>query len=170
MSANNGARSACPHTILKILLEGQIPRSGRHVCQLVVSESCSLLNGAVIPSATSRGGEDLSVQRETLNIELVAWGEFHRGDPNQDGTTNLLEAVFLLKMLFRDGEPSACEESADIDDDASLGVTDTIGLLEYLFNGGPPPAAPGPPPRACGVDPVDTPGNLGCTAYRACAR
>lgn len=70
------------------------------------------------------------------------------------------------------GNPStlACLKSADSNIDATIDITDGIAILQYLFNGGPPPAAPVPPEAPCGVD-VDAPGSaadLGCEEYRAC--
>ncbi len=44
---------------------------------------------------------------------------------------------------------------------------DANATVRFLFLGGPPPAAPGAPPAACGFDPdpPGSPGDLGCEEY-----
>ena len=46
----------------------------------------------------------------------------------------------------------------DINGDGAVALADAIGLLTFLFQGGPPPSAPYP---VCGADP-DPAGSLGC--------
>lgn len=93
---------------------------------------------------------------------------FHRGDLNDDGVSNLTDAVMILGYLFLgEGDPS-CLEAADIDDDGEVNLTDAVGLLVHLFSGGPPPARPGPPGYPCGYDPPGSP-DLGCLSFRGCA-
>jgi len=73
--------------------------------------------------------------------------------------------VSILGLLFL-GEPERfeCHQAADLDAGGVLDISDAVFLLEYLFLGGPPPAAPFPDcgPAAQGA------GALPCTASPDC--
>ena len=60
------------------------------------------------------------------------------------------DPLALLNALFRGGPQPPCPDAADSDDDGSLGVTDAIYTLGWLFLAG--PEFPGPGARACGPD------------------
>jgi hypothetical protein len=95
---------------------------------------------------------------------------FHRGDPNNDGRTNLSDGIFLFNFLFLGGNDPSCMESADSNSDRKLDISDGTFLLNFLFLGGPPPASPGASPAPCGLSPPG-PGvhsKLGCLAYNHC--
>jgi hypothetical protein len=49
-----------------------------------------------------------------------------------------------------------------------VGLADAVLILDFLFRGGPPPAAPGPTSCGADPDPAGSPGNLGCGSYDAC--
>ena len=72
-------------------------------------------------------------------LEIFAGPRFIRGDPNHDGTTNILDAV-------------TCADAVDTNDDGFTNLVDVIFLLEYLFANGPMLPAPF---LVCGVDPTD---------------
>ncbi|MBI4604881.1 MAG: VCBS repeat-containing protein [Planctomycetes bacterium] len=97
--------------------------------------------------------------------------QFHRGDPDASGRTDISDAIVVFGHLFL-WDPTAlpCLESADADNDGAIDISDGIYLLRWLFTGGPEPAAPGPAAAPCGVDPDATgsPGDLGCAAYPPC--
>jgi hypothetical protein len=93
--------------------------------------------------------------------------EFHRGDPNGDGSMNITDGIFVLNFLFLGGSKPGCMESADANDDGAVNITDGIYMLNYLFLGGPAPRAPGAPAQPCGPDPAGSP-DLGCDAYEKC--
>jgi hypothetical protein len=90
---------------------------------------------------------------------------FRRGDANDDGQTNLADAVYTLNHLFRGGPEPNCLEAADSDDNGAVNLTDPVRLLNHLFQGGPAPPAPGP--IDCGEDPAGSP-RLGCRSYSRC--
>ena len=65
----------------------------------------------------------------------------------------------ILGFLFTAPAPAVFfADSADVDDDGRVAVTDAIRLLQHLYQGGPPPEEPslGSP----GPDP--SPDELGC--------
>ena len=70
-------------------------------------------------------------------------GAFLRGDSNQDGKINIVDAVVTLDYLFRGGPAVSCADGADADDNGRLSLTDAIVTLHYLFRGGTPMKAPG---------------------------
>jgi hypothetical protein len=96
--------------------------------------------------------------------------QFHRGDPNSDGTTNISDGLAIFDFLFLGGTAPRCRESADVNNNGSIDITDGVYLLNWLFLGGPEPAAPGPTTAPCGLDPDPpaSPADLGCEAYGHC--
>ncbi len=87
--------------------------------------------------------------------------QFRRGDANDDGTTNIADAVSLLTELFGNGPASPCADAADANDDGALDIGDPIAVLNTLFGGSGPPL-PEPGSSTCGVDP--TADDLRCAA------
>ena len=93
---------------------------------------------------------------------------FHRGDPNNDGQTDLSDAVFILGFLFLGGAAPSCLESANVNDDTEIDLSDSVYLLSFLFLGGLAPPAPGSTTAPCGEDPASSPSFVGCAAYAFC--
>jgi hypothetical protein len=97
--------------------------------------------------------------------------QFHRGDPNSSGTTDISDGVAILGFLFL-GTPASfdCLESADTNNDARIDISDGVAILQFLFNGTAAPASPGPTGEPCGldVDPPGSQGDLGCALYDKC--
>jgi parallel beta-helix repeat protein len=97
--------------------------------------------------------------------------QFHRGDPNSSGTTDISDGFSVFGHLFG-GNPASltCAESADSNNDGTIDISDGIYLLSWLFIGGPEPAGPGPTGMPCGFDPdpPGSPGDLGCESYDHC--
>ena len=70
---------------------------------------------------------------------IIADCEYNQSDPNYDGITNLVDAVFLVNYLFRNGPPICVEKSGDVNCDGEVTVADIVYLVNYLFINGPPP-------------------------------
>jgi YVTN family beta-propeller protein len=90
--------------------------------------------------------------------------EFERGDCNGDGgALNISDPVFLLSYNFSGTAAPPCMAACDANGDGEIigQVSDAIYLLNHLFLGGPPPAAPFP---GCGPGLLDTDPGLGCAA------
>ncbi|MGE3165738.1 MAG: hypothetical protein AB7O52_12580 [Planctomycetota bacterium] len=96
---------------------------------------------------------------------MPAGPQLVRGDCNDDGSTNLTDAVFLLNFLFPQGAPPAlgCVDACDANDDGGLNIPDAVTLLLALFG---MPTQPLPGPLSCGVDP--TLDALDCVAFAHC--
>lgn len=68
-------------------------------------------------------------------------------DADGDARLDLTDAVSILDALFRgrmDPSLAACLDRGDADDSGTVGITDAIRLLLFLFQGGPPPPPPFP--------------------------
>jgi hypothetical protein len=89
---------------------------------------------------------------------------FMRSDANQDGLSDMSDAVEILAELFLgEGPGRGCPQSLDVDDNGAVELTDSVYLLTFLFNGGDAPPAPF---GFCGVDFSD--GGLVCETYAPC--
>lgn len=119
-------------------------------------------------------GEEMSIYvvitcNEAAEPPVIVTPDPHlrRGDCNNDGSRNLVDAIFLLGFLFPapGSQPSmlVCLDACDANDDGSLNLVDAINLLNALF--GQPPI-PLPEPQQCGPD--TTLSNLTCLAHTAC--
>ena len=87
---------------------------------------------------------------------------FLRGDCDGDGRHSISDGICILSYLFR-GSQVGCPDSVDTDDSGSLGLTDAVYLLNWLFRLDPAPAAPFPD---CGTDPTGD--ELDCPVGGSC--
>ncbi len=81
---------------------------------------------------------------------------FLRGDADSSGDLDISDPIRILLHLFASFDVG-CRDAADVSDDGIVDQADAIALLMYLFEPGPPPAAPFP---EVGTDP--TPDSLTC--------
>jgi len=148
------------------------------------SDGDGTTNGAELqdPGGTWRPGEDDPGEVAAVTNPGVPDGNvpepepdplsptFHRGDPDNNGATDLTDAILIFNFLFQNGDAPTCAESADFNNDAAIDLTDGVALLNFLFLQGPVAAAPGPVDATCGedIDEEGTPGDLGCSFYDAC--
>ena len=89
---------------------------------------------------------------------------FMRSDANQDGLSDMSDAVEILAELFLgEGSGRGCPQSLDVDDNGAIELTDSVYLLTFLFNGGDSPPAPF---DSCGAD--LSAGGLTCEIYAPC--
>ena len=76
---------------------------------------------------------------------------FARGDANEDGRVNVLDAVNVLRSIVGQVEIVGCLDRLDVDDSGAIDITDGAALLNWIFRasaGFAPVAALG----ECGVD------------------
>lgn len=69
---------------------------------------------------------------------------FIRCDPNNDGQSDIADAIFLVNSLFRGGPAASCQASADCNGDSLHDVSDALYNVAHQFSGGPAPGAPYP--------------------------
>jgi len=86
-------------------------------------------------------------------LETLPPKHFVRGDANQDGFINIVDAVRMLELQFFGIDPILCADQLDANDDGSHNLADPVMLLSFLYAG----AAPLPPPfPSCGGDSTST--------------
>jgi hypothetical protein len=61
------------------------------------------------------------------------------GDLNRDGIVDVVDIVFLVDYLFKDGPAPQPPALADINGDCYATVSDVVYLINYVFKSGPPP-------------------------------
>ncbi len=87
---------------------------------------------------------------------------FIRGDPNDDESINISDAVKILSYLFGGGDLS-CVDAADAIDDGAIDIADAVTLVLHLFNDyGDLPE----PFGECGSDPTED--QLACEEFTSC--
>ena len=120
--------------------------------------------GAEVLVLPNRGQASRDLDRNGIPDECSPAGaRFRRGEVNMDASTDMSDAISLLRWLFADGPGISCIEAADGNDDGRADLSDAVWLLRYLFLGAAPPYEPF---AACGADP--TPDALGCLSFPGC--
>ena len=100
--------------------------------------------------------------------EFFEWNQFGlspgvayiRGDTNADLEHDISDAIAILEDLFTAAETLHCDDAADGNGDGFVDVGDASFLLNFLFLGAEPPAAPYP---TCGFLAL-----LGCEEFTPC--
>jgi len=62
-----------------------------------------------------------------------------RGDANTDGDMNMLDIMYLINYLYRDGEAPLVEDAADVNFDGTINLFDPTYMVNFLYRSGPPP-------------------------------
>ena len=94
-------------------------------------------------------------------LDVCQGSAFIRGDANQDGGMDISDPVWMLQYLFATARVD-CVAAFDFNGDELLDLSDVIGELSFIFQGGTPPEFPYPD---CGV-PAGTIG--GCYSFSVC--
>ena len=94
------------------------------------------------PVAGPADGQPIEVVITDFSFSPPCRDLFMRGDINDDGSLDVVDATFLLFHLFMMGEPPGCDDAADVNDDGLLDSADVISLLNFLFSGQNPPPPP----------------------------
>lgn len=61
------------------------------------------------------------------------------GDANHDGSVGIVDVVFMINYLFKNGPAPSCSNCTDVNCDCEIGLVDAVYLINYLFRGGEPP-------------------------------
>lgn len=62
------------------------------------------------------------------------------GDANDNGFTNIADAIFIINMVFDQGPEPSCLDEGDANGNNSVNIADAIHIISAVFNEGPPPA------------------------------
>jgi hypothetical protein len=65
--------------------------------------------------------------------------DFPPGDADSNGVVDVVDVVFLIDYLFKNGPAPLCFSCADANCDDNVSVSDVVYLINFLFNDGPPP-------------------------------
>lgn len=76
---------------------------------------------------------------------------FVRGDVNWSDDVDVSDVVMILVATFQSGEVLDCIDTADVNDDGAVDVSDPILAISYLYLGG---AEPPEPAVSIGLDPT----------------
>ena len=114
-------------------------------------------NVATVSGATA---DFCTCQAAAVNFVPIVFPSFRRCDPNDDGQSDIADAIYIVNGLFRGGAAATCLASVDCNDDGLNDVSDALYNIAYRFSGGPAPAAPFP---AC-----DQIGDVDCEEFTSC--
>lgn len=64
------------------------------------------------------------------------------GDANNDGLTNVADAVFIVNYVFKGGAAPYCPQEGDANSDGVVNIGDAVFLINYVFKNGPAPTCP----------------------------
>jgi hypothetical protein len=84
--------------------------------------------------------EDSSVPvKKYMKYVMVSVIEGMAGDADCNCDYNLLDATYLINLLYKDGPTVMCEAGEDANGDASCNLLDVTCLINYLYKEGPQP-------------------------------
>jgi hypothetical protein len=63
------------------------------------------------------------------------------GDADGFGSTDIADAVFLIRYIFSDGPTPVPLSKGDVNCDSVVDISDPVYLITYIFKGGPAPCA-----------------------------
>ncbi len=104
-------------------------------------------NVATVSGATQDFGCLENAHISFLSQAAPEVSEFIRCDPNDDGRSNIADAIWIVNELVRKGRATTCPAAADCNSDDNRDLTDAVFAIAYQFQAG---AAPGAPFPACG--------------------
>jgi hypothetical protein len=61
------------------------------------------------------------------------------GDANGDGIASIVDAVYIVNYLFKNGPEPSPMATGDANGDCRVSISDVVYLVNYLFNSGPAP-------------------------------
>ena len=91
--------------------------------------------------------------------EVFPQTRFSRGDCNDDGSTDISDAICALGWLFLGAERPGCVAALNTNGDGLVDISDSVALLGFLFLGGLPPVPPFP---NCGPGDLPADTEVGC--------
>jgi len=61
------------------------------------------------------------------------------GDINRSGSINLLDILYLINYLYKDGNSPIIPDMVDVNNSGSIDIMDAVYLINYLYKSGPEP-------------------------------
>jgi hypothetical protein len=84
----------------------------------------------------SQGDYHVEVIERPFTVKICPYAP---GDINCDEIVDMVDVIFLINYLFRDGEIPCPLKAADVNCDQDVGLVDVVYLINYIFRSGPPP-------------------------------
>ena len=141
-------------------ISGTVPNSYLNITPLAIS------------SPDGKGGAFDAAAEETPHPTFIKEGrvyvqqrQFIRGDANNSRSLDLADVRAILEATFLGTDLIRCKEAADVDNNGSIDISDSIWLMNYLYAGGHPPAAPFPELGPDADADFEKNSHLGCEAY-----
>jgi hypothetical protein len=72
---------------------------------------------------------------ENFSIEIIP----ACGDVEIDGLVNILDVVYIINYLYKNGAEPTPPDNADVDNDTLINILDAVYLINYLYKSGPDP-------------------------------
>jgi len=87
-------------------------------------------------SADFDGDDDPDIAVANLKagkISIMLTSEEIRGDVNNSGQIDIVDVVYLLNFIFKEGPAPFPEKSGDLNCDGTMSISDVIFILKYAF-------------------------------------
>ncbi len=118
-----------------------LPDSGRIINLYFLYQAgsgFSTLDTTTQSSFSTRFNADYMTYKPVVKEGYIADRFILKGDPNDDGSVNLLDVTFLINYLYKAG-PEPILYAGDIYSDGVVNLLDIVYLINYLYKDGPPP-------------------------------
>ena len=106
----------------------------------ILTTSKSDLSAAGLKANVDKANAFIAAHPEIKCVATVLC-DCRPGDPNNDGATNLADAVYVINYVFKGGPAPApypvC--SGDPNADCAVNLADAVYVINYVFKGGPAP-------------------------------
>jgi hypothetical protein len=120
------------------------------------------IGSGVISPVTDNGDGTFSVhitapaiaETDIFTIEITAGGETVEIDPHPsleyklladadgDDAVNILDVVFLINYMYKNGPTPEPVEFSDVNNDTFINILDVVYIINYLYKNGPEPVCP----------------------------
>lgn len=64
------------------------------------------------------------------------------GDPDGDENTNILDIVYMINYLYKNGPAPVSPNESDVNSDSYINILDIVYLINYIYKNGPEPTCP----------------------------
>jgi sugar lactone lactonase YvrE len=96
-----------------------------------------------VPDDCDNCPEDYNPEQEDMNGNSIGdICDYTCGDPDGDELINILDVVFTINYLYKNGASPEFMQSFDVNNDADVNILDVVYLINFLYKSGPEPDCP----------------------------